>query len=264
MTATVEIETVLNGSITVLKKAYHTTPFKIADITEDKKSKQLQLMLMSSSPGILDADRYNIKIAVDKNCSLRLHSQSYQRLFTMKETATQQMDVHLSGNASFCYIPHPIVPHKRSSFMATNRFYLSTGCSLLFGEILTCGRKLNGEIFLFTKYHTITEIFLNNKLIIKENLLITPSTINVTAIGQLENYTHQASLVYLNENADIKELIEMIGGHLSLQNEIDFGITASPANGLIIRILGQKAELLFDCLNNIANSLEQANMSKTF
>ena len=121
--------------------------------------------------------------------------------------------------------------------------------------LLTCGRKLNGEVFRYSKYHAVTEIFLNNKLIIKENLMINPSRINLNAIGQLEGYTHQATLIYVNENFSINYLTEKITEYLSSQNEITFGITVAPVNGLIIRLLGQKAEQLHDCLKMIAEKI---------
>ena len=102
------------------------------------------------------------------------------------------------------------------------------------GEILTCGRKGNGEVFRMSKYQSITEIFFNNKLVIKENILIEPLLIDVNVIGQLENFTHQASLVYLDENADIKSMSLLISQMLTSQSEIIFGITAASVNGLII------------------------------
>lgn len=252
MIAELHIQAALRNNITFLEKAYFTTPFKLANITEDKKHNSLRLMLMSSSPGILDGDEYNIKIDVAQDCSLHLQTQSYQRLFNMKVGALQNMEVTLKEGASFCFIPHPSVPHECSIFSAKNKIYLTNNCNLIWGEVLTCGRKLSGEVFLFSKYHNLTEIFLNNKLIIKENLLVQPALIDVNAIGQLEGYTHQATLVYLNEKAAIKTLIKEITEFLSIQNEIAFGITAAPKNGLIIRLLGYKAEQLFDCLNAIA------------
>ena len=117
---------------------------------------------------------------------------------------------------------------------------------------MTCGRKLNGEVFKFNKLHSLTEIYKNNRLIIKENLFLEPNTINLNAIGQLENYSHQASLIYLNEFANINELNETINMYLSQQPDISFGISEPQINGLIIRILGQKAEQLYDCLKTIA------------
>lgn len=257
MIATLHIQTAVRGNSTYLKNTYFTTPFKVADITEDKTSIRLQLMLMSSSPGILDGDVYRLTIHLEAGSSLQLHTQSYQRLFNMKEGASQAMAVHLSPHSSFCFLPHPSVPHAASVFKSTNKIYLEDNCSLVLGEILTCGRKLNGEVFMFSKYHSITEVFLKNKLVIKENLLIEPASININALGQLEGFTHQASLVYLHATTPVKPLIEWVNELLARQKEIIFGITEAPVNGMIIRILGNKAEQLHDCLKAIAQILPQ-------
>lgn len=262
MIATLHIQAAVANGITYLKKYYCTTPFKVANITEHKKDSTLRLMLMSSSPGILDGDDYQLKIELEENCLLQLHTQSYQRLFTMKQNAVQKMEVHLQKKAAFCFIPHPAVPHQLSNFTASNIFFLSDNCSLIFGEVLTCGRKLNGEVFLFSKYHALTEIYINNKLIIKENLLLQPATIDVNVIGQLQGFTHQASLIYLDANADIKKLIALITEILSAQKDISMGITVASVNGLIVRLLGQKAEQLFNCLKTIAGCLPQNNQLK--
>jgi urease accessory protein len=95
MISHVHIQTAARDGITRLKQVYCTPPFKVADITEDKKGNMLHVMLMSSSPGILDGDEYHLKIDVDEHCHLQLHTQSYQRLFHMKKGAQQQMQVHL-------------------------------------------------------------------------------------------------------------------------------------------------------------------------
>jgi urease accessory protein len=252
MISELHIQTALRNNITFLEKAYCTTPFKIANITEDKKNNTLRLMLMSSSPGILDGDEYNIKIEVANNCSLHLQTQSYQRLFNMKAGATQKTEIYLEQGATFCFLPHPSVPHHSSVFVAKNKIFLANDCNLVWGEVLTCGRKLSGEVFRFSKYHSITEIFKKGKLFIKENLLMQPSLVDVNTIGQLEGFTHQATLIYLNENANTKQLIKIITEFLSTQTEITFGITAAPINGFILRMLGHKAEQLFDCIKTIA------------
>lgn len=257
MIAELHIETKLRDNCTHLKKVYCTPPFKIADVREDKRDKTLQLMLMSSSPGILDGDEYRMKIELDEACALELQTQSYQRIFNMENSALQQMEVYMNNNASFCYLPHPSVPHQASDFTSRNKIYLSDNCSLIWGEILTCGRKLNGEVFLFSKYHNLTEIFLNGKLIIKENLLMMPQQINVNAMGQLEGYTHQANLIYLDEKAAVKQLKDRMNTFLMEQVAITYGITEAPQNGLIIRLLGQKGEQLHHCLKTMANMINQ-------
>ncbi len=261
MIAKLHIQTKLRNNFTVLKEAYCTPPFKIANISEDKKDRTLQLMLMTSSPGILNGDEYQIKIDLEQGCSLNLHTQSYQKLFTMKNEASQTFEVNLDCNSSFCYLPHPTVPHESSNFRSINKVFLSSNCTLVWGEVLTCGRKLNGEIFQFSKYHNLTEIFLNRKLIIKENLLLQPSKINLNAIGQLENYTHQASLIYLDEKAEVKSLIQSINTFLSRQLQVIFGVTETQKNGLMVRMLGFKAEQLHNCLIQISNLIGSTKLN---
>ena len=252
MIAQLHIETALRGNCTVLKRAFFTQPFKVANVTEDKTGKDLRLMIMSASPGILDGDEYETEIDVAQNCSLHLQTQSYQRLYNMKVGASQKTITHVKENGSFYFIPHPVVPHEASSFFTSNKIYLEGNCTLLLGEVITCGRKESGESFLFRKYHSLTEIYLNDKLIIRENILIQPSVINVSAIGQLEGFTHQATLIFLNEGAEVKEIIKNISVFLEAKTDVEFGLSITPKNGLILRLLGYKAEQLFDILKSVA------------
>lgn len=263
MKAQLHIQAAFRNGKTYLKQGYFSPPFKIANITEDRKAHALQLMLMSSSPGILDGDEYEIRVEVEDDCALRLDTQSYQRLFNMKKGATQKTAVTIGSNASFIYIPHPAVPHYESVFTSRNNIQLNKSSQLIWGEILTCGRKLNGEVFQLSKYHNLTEIYINQKLIIKENLLIQPSFINPSLTGQLESYTHQASLIILNESINTSLIKEEIAVLLSEVNEIDFGVTNAPVNGIIVRILGNKAEQLFHLLQSISLLIQKQNKRVT-
>jgi urease accessory protein len=217
-------------------------------------------MLMCSSPGILEGDDYQLKLDVEENSHLHLHTQSYQRLFNMKRGARQKMEVSLQKGAALVYIPHPAVPHKQSVFITHNKIHLQGDNRLVWGEILTCGRKLNGEQFDFIKYHNITDVYRNGRLIIKENWLVQPGITDVHAIGQWEGYTHQASLIMLDNQENITTDYDIINSYLSQQKEITYGISTLPVAGLIVRILGYKAEQLFNCLNRIA-TLATVNQS---
>ena len=245
------IETGLNSNITFLKNSYCTVPFKIANITEDQNDLTLRLMLMTSSPGILNKDNYYQKINLIKGSSLQLRTQSYQRLFNMNEQASQLLEVFQQPYSSFTFIAHPVVPHLNSSFSCRNKIFLTEHCSLVWGEILTCGRKLNGEIFHFASFQNLTEIYLSGTLVIRENLLIDPNISDIRSMGQLENYTHQASLFYLDENANARQLILDISSWMKEQDGIIYGITATAINGFNIKILGYGAEQLYNIMNDI-------------
>jgi urease accessory protein len=262
MTARLDIQAATRNGITYLQHSYFTPPLRVADITEDKQSAWLHLMLMNSSPGILDQDQYAITIRLGENASLHLHTQSYQRLFNMKSGAAQQTEIYLDKGASFIYLPHPAVPHENSIFTVKNKIFITGDCNLLWGEVLTCGRKLstalpaaNGEVFRFSKYHSLTEIWSGGKLIIRENLLMQPSVIDPNRIGQLEGFTHQASLICLGKTGITRTQTDELHGYLSGQTGILFGVSAIAGNGIIVRILGNKAEPLYHFLQMIAAQL---------
>jgi urease accessory protein len=252
MKANLHIQTAERNGITYLKQSYYTPPFKVANITEDKKAGPLHLMLMCSSPGVLEGDDYQVKINVEPNCHLHLHTQSYQRLFAMQHGARQATEVYLQKGATFVYIPHPAVPHKQAAFTALNKIYLQGNNRLIWGDLLTCGRKLNGERFNFIKYHNVTDVYMQGRLIIKENLLVQPAVVALDAIGQWEGFSHQASLIILDKPETINQLYEPVNTWLQQQNGITFGLSTLADTAIIIRMLGNKAEPLFHCLTQIA------------
>ena len=141
MITLLSIETANRNGKTILAKSFASSPLKIANITENTNGRLLNIMLMSSSPGILNGDQYQLQITVSANCSLRLNTQSFQRLFTMQQGlkapgASQKMQVEVKENALFSYVPHPTVPHKDSIFTGCNTIMLQSTSSLIWGSLI--------------------------------------------------------------------------------------------------------------------------------
>lgn len=260
MRSSVKISVSVRANKTCLQECFFTPPFKVANISANKKEGDLQLMLMCSSPGILDNDHYEIDITINESASMQLHTQSYQRLFQMKSGATQQINVRMMEGSSFAYLPHPAVPHSNSIFTGRNNIYIKNNCTLTWGEIITCGRQLKGEVFNFSKYHNITQVFLNDRLVIRENLLMQPSLKDVQSMGQLEGFTHQASLIYLTSDNFIADKMNTVLEFLSTATSIEYGVSKTPANGFLVRILGFKAEQLHDILKRVAGIIETKHL----
>ncbi len=250
------IETGLSEGKTILRKTYCAQPFKLANITEDKKQTDLHLMLMSSSPGVLDGDEYDLQIAVGRGSSLHLQTQSYQRIFQMKRGAVQRMAVSLAEDSCLHYLPHPVVPHGGAIFSSETTITLGARCSLIWGEIICCGRKLNGEVFRFTSFHSLTNIYARQKLVVKENLMLLPGVFDLSGIGQLEGFTHQSTLLFINEQAPLPVLQEELASLLQSESGICFGISRLPVPGLAVRMMGSKAEQLFQLHRHMAALLQ--------
>lgn len=239
-----------------LKDTFFTPPFRVANISVDKSDPALYLMIMSSSPGILDGDRYEIDITIEQNSCFQMLSQSYQRLFNMKTGAEQYINIDLEKGSIFSYVPHPVVPHEQSVFKSKSIIQLKDNCSLVLGEIITCGRKHSGEVFKFSHFQNLVEVYHNQKMILKDNILLQPQITDMNTIGQTENYTHQGTLMYVNTSGlDLEYLPNLIQEMFEDEQDIIFGASLSSENTVVMRMLGNGGEKLHDSFKRIQKYL---------
>jgi urease accessory protein len=244
-----------NGK-TYLKDCFFTRPFRVADSGLYEEDDGLYLMLMNSSPGILDTDENYFSIDLEKNSRLQVESQSYQRLFNMKTGAKQKMTVQLGRNCTFSYVLHPVVPHQNSKFKNHTLIKLDDDCDLILSEIITCGRKLCGEVFRFSRFQNLTEVFHHDRLILKDNIVLEPKVNPLTTIIQLESFTHQATFIFISTKKESSEpFILCVQDKLSLEKEIIFGISEMAENGFVLRVLGKGGEQLYDCFQDLQKLL---------
>jgi urease accessory protein len=250
MKSSLQIQAGLRNGRTILQDCFHAQPFKIMNISGH--SKDLHLMLMSASPGLLEGDEHHLEIRVLEGAALCLETQAYQRFFAMEEGATQQLDVHLEQQASFSFLPHPAVPHAGARVHCINNFHLAKRSSLLWGEVLTCGRKGSGERFRFTSYRSRTQVWYDSRLLFREVISMEPATMDLDARGLYEGYSHQANLLCIDERIPPATLLDTLQPMLNDAEGLLCGISALPAAGVLIRMLGQGAEQLYEHLQSLA------------
>lgn len=237
-----------------MKDVFVSPPFRVVPVGQTMSDDAAYLMVMSSSPGILDGDHYDLHVEVEENARLQLQSQSYQRLFTMEGGASQQMQIVLNDNSSFAYVPHPIVPHADSTFRSIAKVEMGENCDLLMSEIITCGRKHHGEVFRFRHFQNLVEIWHRNRLILKDNVLLQPDLMQLGAMGQLEGYTHQGTLMYINtQKLLVEDLIEQFQEMLDGEQDMQCGISRIQHDGFVVRCLGNGGEQIYDCFQRIQN-----------
>lgn len=247
MISKIKISTAVEDGKTRLKDSFYNAPYKVVHYGSSLTAGHLELIIMSSSPGILDEDRLEIAIEVGEGSRFKLFTQSFNKLHPMKSGASQEMTLKLGKDVVFQYIPHPVIPFERSVFKNTNTLNIDTGSTLIWGDVVSSGRVHSGESFEFTSYRNTTRIFFDNKLEVFDNQLIIPAQQPVQSLLFYEGYTHQATLLYISERAsDLKlELDEILTGRYS---EIDFGFSQCSDHGVVIRALGNDGELMYDWL----------------
>jgi len=247
MISKIKISTAVEDGKTRLKDSFYNAPYKVVHYGSSPNAEHLELIIMSSSPGILDEDRLEIGIDVREGSRFKLFTQSFNKLHPMKSGASQELTLNLGKDVVFQYIPHPVIPFERSVFENRSTLNVHADSTLIWGDVVSSGRVHSGESFEFTSYRNITRVFFDDKLEVFDNQLIIPSQQPVKSLLFYEGYTHQATLLYVSHKAsELKlELDEILTGRYS---EIDFGFSHCSDHGVVIRALGNDGELMYDWL----------------
>ncbi|MDR0193925.1 MAG: urease accessory protein UreD [Myroides sp.] len=256
MISSLDIKVEQREGVSYLKDAYVTQPFRIVPVGQYKRDKAAYLMIMSSSPGLLDNDDHRISINLAEGTKLQLQTQAYQRLFHMKNKSSQTTLINMERGSVFAYVPHPVVPQSSSTFISHNKVEMKEDCHFLLSDIITCGRKLSGEEFEYNHFQNLTELYVNGKLEVKDNVLLQPDLMPIQGIGILEGFTHQGTLIYYNTaKVSVLEYIEYFYEQYGEKENIQFGISQLEGDGFMIRILGQGAEKLYTIFQQIQEKL---------
>ncbi|MBW8684426.1 urease accessory protein UreD [Chitinophaga rhizophila] len=251
MTSELDIHAAVRGARTFLQHSYYTMPFKVADIS-GSRSGPLHLTVMTASPGILDGDNYQISIRLDADAHVHLYTQAYQRIFQMKSGAKQRINVVMGKGSSLYYLPHPSVPHEHSVFDSASHIAVEEGCSLLWGEIITCGRKLSGEVFRCDYFRNVLELWQDKRLLFRDVTILEPAVIAPAGTGQWEGYSHQASLLWYNQQQDMAAMAGQVDVLLSSEENITGGVSRTACGALLVRVLGHGGEQLYELFKKIA------------
>lgn len=258
-----------NGK-TQLAEYFATPPFKVITLPsyDDAWANGLNAMQMSSSPGVLASDVLEIDISLAKLTTLSLNTQAFTRVQAMNEgeSAMQTTHISLAENSRLFYLPHPLVLHKDSAFKQQTQIEMGEQSELIYGEIVAIGRVLNGERFAFRQFSSHLKIYaLQNdgkkRPLVSDCIQWLPSKMNLTAISQMENYSHQGSLTYLNlakSNAEIKQQVQALQQQFTEEKDLLIGISQLNQAGLIVRVLGYRAEQIQQLFEKIGQYLKDA------
>lgn len=247
-----QITAAVKNDRTILKDCFFTQPFRVVNISEDRKDPRLYLMVMSSSPGLLNEDKYTIEINVESGAELMLQSQAYQRVFKMKGSASIKQQIKIGNNATLYYVPHPVVPHNGSTLLSESEIFLEEGSRLVFADILTCGRKHSGELFQYASFTNRIAVHYGNRLIYKDNIVLEPASGNAFGMGQCEGYTHQAGFLIADMTGKIDDsFFDSVHDIINTELSISFGITRAHDHLLAGRILAKGGEQLYQLLKQV-------------
>jgi len=85
--------------------------------------------------------------------------------------------------------------------------------------------------------------------VIIEHILSQPKVQLPTVMGQLEAFSHSGSIFIVDEKVALKALKQKVDTWLGNYKEIEFGSSEATVNGLVVKILANGAEHLFQIIS---------------
>lgn len=251
---------------TELDHYFVSPPFKLLALphNDDVWCGGLNTIQMSSSPGLLAGDQLTIEMRLAPDTSLSVRTQAFTRVQSMNEGeyAEQQTYILLEENSRLFYLPHPLVLHKESTFKQQTRIEMRQGSKLIYGEIVAIGRVLNGERFAFRQFNSYLQIFSENRPLVSDRIQWLPAKMSLTALSQMEDYSHQGSLIYLNlakTAGEIKQQVMQLQDQISNEQDMLIGVSQLNEGGLIVRVLGHRSESIQQIFEQFGRFLKAQN-----
>ena len=260
-TLTLSTKCSTNGK-TQLDEYFATPPFKVMAVPayQDAWQNGLNTMQMSSSPGLLGGDKLDIRLTLAKNTSLSLGTQAFTRVQAMNEGefAEQQTQIELAEGSRLFYL------HRDAAFKQVTEVQLRADCVLIYGEIVAIGRVANNERFAFRAFssHLTVQLLQNDgriRPLVRDCIQWHPANMPLTALSQMEDFSHQGSLIYLNltqNTQEIKQCVHRLQTQLAEDETLLAGISQLHEGGLIVRVLGHRADTIEQLFKQIGEQLK--------
>lgn len=184
---------------------------------------------------------------------------------------SQDMNFVVTATSALFLLPEPVTCFRCASYNQKQTFHLSQDASLVILDWITSGRKSLGEEWVFSRYYSVNEVWVEGKKIAKDVMLLDDDEIDVKQLprrilsDRLAPYSCYATVILYGP------LIQPAIRDLATQYEsISVFKTAVPAeliwslspissgatNGAVVRVAGKETESVKHWLGNALKRLE--------
>jgi urease accessory protein len=192
----------------------------------------------------LGADLFVLNVEVGDGADLLLTTQSATKVYrTPGSFAEQRMVVRLGEGARLELVPDQLIAYREASYRQRTSVTVRPSSSLVMAEVVTPGWSPDGAAFRYEEVRLRNAIHVEtddgSRLLALDNLLIRPSTGDVTGLGFMEGFSHLGSLIVVDPRVDQVLADEL--HHLTWRHDALTGIsltrTIEGTTGLVLRSL---------------------------
>lgn len=223
---------------TVLAEIYNQGASKVTPPIYLDNSGLPCFYLLNLGGGYVDGDRYKTDIHLRDHAHMLLTTQSSTKVYkTPKVPVIHEMDIRLEQGSYLEFISDPLIAYRDARYKQETAVHMARGATLVYGEIITPGWSPEGALFQYNRLQLRTAVYIEDELVVFDNLPLTPKARSMDGLGLLEGYTHLGSLLVIGDEVprDMADTLSEAFG--AADNRCRIGISALAVSGFSLRVL---------------------------
>lgn len=239
----------VNG-VPELVSRYHKSPLKIAKSfrLDSGGEKQLAVVQMDVSPGLLEGDHYCFDWRLQDGVRLYATNQAYTRVHPCGDGHSRLEQRFVLGRGSvFEWMPEPVMLFKDARLFADTEIDLGEGAICMVSDIFSPGRLSWGESFAFQGYDNRLTVRHSGELVHYQRQRWEPEMLPLRTAGCFGEATHLGTFSIFSDRvgagtaAKLRELLEAMpeqtdGVQWGVSHTARFGVVVQAAGGAAWRL----------------------------
>ncbi|KAJ8702444.1 hypothetical protein PTI98_001155 [Pleurotus ostreatus] len=191
----------LAGQIVTFAELSSTYPLKLLSpkVTEDGVA---VVYALTYGGGLVGGDRVNLSVEVGAATSLVLLTQGSTKVFKTRpgdrlsslptqfprpahestSPTTQIMNFAVAPSAALFLLPEPVTCFRSAAYNQVQTFHLAANASAVILDWFTSGRKSLGEEWVFSRYYSANDIWVEDKRVAKDVMLLEDDPVDASPL----------------------------------------------------------------------------------
>ncbi|KAK0478279.1 UreD urease accessory protein-domain-containing protein [Armillaria novae-zelandiae] len=260
-----------HGSAAVFSELSATYPLKLL-APRIAEAGVAVVYVLTYGGGLVSGDQVNLSVDIGEKAKLVLLSQGSTKVFKTRpghRLASVQTDPHhlppttqtmtfvVNPNAFLFLLPDPVTCFRAASYNQIQTFHLTADASAVILDWVTSGRRSLGEEWVFSRYYSVNEVFVDGKRMAKDVMLLDDSQVDAKPLPErplaerLRPYSCYATLFLVGPQvqAVIAELLRRYQAisvmKMKSPDKVIWSlspITGNDYTSVIVRVAGEETE----------------------
>lgn len=238
------------GERTVAREIRQQVPLRVIRPFYPEGEGPAHLYLLNATAGILEGDRLEISLRLEKGTHAVVTTPAATRVHPMPSgEARQRTTLCVGPGATLEYLSEPVLPYAGAAFHQETEILLEEGATLFYADVLGPGRLARGESFAYRLYESRLSVADPEGILVQERFRLAPSERPLEEIGVMEGFSHLGTLYLFCPESARKTLLAAFRSVDRV--DLFWGATLLSRRGLAVRALAQDTPTLHDFFFNL-------------